>query len=369
MNIILILGLVAPFVSAGSYRNEVMSHTNWRLIDTNQCGLVKLYPRITKGENAKISRFPWMVQVLQRNVIGKNRIVDKYVCSGALINKQYAVTAAHCVAGNERITKFIRLGESVNVVCAQSLDDCLSRRVKIEEIIVHEQYDGTTFENDIALIRLDDEVKFNTNVIPVCLPTEDLLEYRFLGEKVEIAGWGLDSSEVPSQILKFVTLPIRDRCVCEGIFNQTVDERQLCIGVETGEDTCQGDSGSPVVWKRQEHFQTRHYFIGLTSYANDEDCGEGPALYTNLNQFVKWILNNMYGSEYDLLFGHGKPEIVSKPEPEIVSKPNPEIVSKPEPEIVSEPAHVHVLKPEIEAEDGSFISNEIYSESDSDSEE
>ena len=34
----------------------------------------------------------------------------------------------------------------------------------------HEKYNDKTFENDIALIRLDRKVQFSKSVYPICLP-------------------------------------------------------------------------------------------------------------------------------------------------------------------------------------------------------
>ncbi|CAG9863052.1 unnamed protein product [Phyllotreta striolata] len=301
-----LLSVIFPLIllvveGLGSYRHDVMSHSHWHFIDRSECGLVKIYPRLAKGEAVKINRFPWMVQVLQRTVTGKNEVSDKFVCSGALINKHYAVTPAHCVAGYEKLTKFIRLGESLRISCIPAFDDCSSRKVKIDSILIHEGYDKVTLANDIALIRLDEELKFNENVRPICLPSDDLLDSKYLGEKVQVAGWGLDSAEITSQILKFVVLPTRDRCVCEQIFNSTLGDNRLCIGIDDMVDTCEGDPGSPVVWTRQENFFTRHYLIGLSSYG-DDDCGVMPGVYTNMGKYVKWILDNILGSEFDTIF-------------------------------------------------------------------
>ena len=35
---------------------------------------------------------------------------------------------------------------------------------------MHENYDDKSFENDIALIRLDRKVEFTKSVYPICLP-------------------------------------------------------------------------------------------------------------------------------------------------------------------------------------------------------
>lgn len=41
----------------------------------------------------------------------------------------------------------------------------------VDEIIGHPQYNPRTYSNDIALLRLNDTVQFNSKVYPICLPT------------------------------------------------------------------------------------------------------------------------------------------------------------------------------------------------------
>lgn len=47
--------------------------------------------------------------------------------------------------------------------------DTIDRRV--ERVVIHSRYDDSTFNNDIALLRLDREVSLDSRLRPVCLPT------------------------------------------------------------------------------------------------------------------------------------------------------------------------------------------------------
>ena len=58
---------------------------------------------------------------------------------------------------------------------------------KVQNMVSHRKYDPRTYEYDVALLKFDEPVKFETNVIPICLPDgkEDLA-----GQTGWITGWG-----------------------------------------------------------------------------------------------------------------------------------------------------------------------------------
>lgn len=44
---------------------------------------------------------------------------------------------------------------------------------KVTKKIVHPKYNFFTYENDLALIKLEKRVNFQPNIIPICLPGND----------------------------------------------------------------------------------------------------------------------------------------------------------------------------------------------------
>ena len=54
-------------------------------------------------------------------------------------------------------------------------------------IVVHPLFNPDTYENDVALLRFINPVRYQANIIPVCLPEENS---DFEGQMARISGWG-----------------------------------------------------------------------------------------------------------------------------------------------------------------------------------
>lgn len=59
---------------------------------------------------------------------------------------------------------------------------------RVRAIIVHSAFDKNTFENDLAVIKLTDSIKFNEFIQPICLPDAPLVVSN--ETPCYISGWG-----------------------------------------------------------------------------------------------------------------------------------------------------------------------------------
>ena len=99
---------------------------------------------------------------------------------------------------------------------------------KVTKKIVHPDYNFFTYENDLALLKLEKRVNFQDNIIPICLPANDDLlvgkcgllltiiwimytiavnvSFVVSGEMGTVAGWGRlsEGGSLPS-ILQYVS--------------------------------------------------------------------------------------------------------------------------------------------------------------------
>lgn len=288
-----------PYTAADS----ATSHANWRLINVTDCGNSNA-DRIVGGKNASMGAYPWIAQIGYTGAPGTTPGEVSYRCGGSLINDRHVITAAHCVTGLPKGYKVagVRLGEHntrtnpdcENGYCAEPVQD-----FKPQSITFHERYNNPRFKNDIAIIRLDRPADLNEFVLPICLVRGPLLEKSFLGEKAEVAGWGIYDIRHGrrSVILQTVTLPVASPEICRTVFRRDgVDfgDGQMCVGGKEGQDSCSGDSGGPLMKPETLDGYTRYYLIGLVSFGA-RVCGKlnEPAVYTRIASHVSWILENI----------------------------------------------------------------------------
>ena len=161
----------------------------------------------------------------------------------------------------------------------------------VEKLYLHEDYDPVNFLNDIALLRLNEEVVKSVKADWICLPTNKT--FNLINSTVYTAGFGVTSpySQELSNILQQVSLQVYQFSTCNlsTIGLQTDSNSQFCAGnLRESKDTCQGDSGSPVMY----NYLGIWYVIGIVSY------GKGCAIntYAGINYFFenKILLNFIF---------------------------------------------------------------------------
>jgi len=82
---------------------DVTRHRNWNLLDQDKCGNSNS-DRIIGGTNATLGAYPWIAKLGYENNVEK----ESYRCGGALINRLYVITAAHCVVNLQNKYTFLR---------------------------------------------------------------------------------------------------------------------------------------------------------------------------------------------------------------------------------------------------------------------
>ncbi|XP_035220205.1 uncharacterized protein LOC118193261 isoform X2 [Stegodyphus dumicola] len=206
--------------------------------------------RIVGGRLASRGEFPWQLS-LELNHPQKGTI--PHFCGGVLIDKQWILTAAHCVVNPMFVLPHptywkARVGEH-NL---KEWEDS-EKKIAISQIFYYPWYHG--YDNDIALMKLAEPVPENSHIKPICLPKET---DTFLGQQFNClaSGWGkVDFSSKASDDLRAVGLQIFDNSKCIEYTNKfriPIQPWHLCAGtLEGGKGTCQIKNlkSQPVVGK------------------------------------------------------------------------------------------------------------------------
>ncbi|KAG5671023.1 hypothetical protein PVAND_001241 [Polypedilum vanderplanki] len=229
------------------------------------CGRGGNGTKIVGGTETGITQYPWMGMLLYNN---------RFYCGCSLINDRY--TAAHCVSGfnQQRIT--VRLLEHDR--SDDSETETITRNV--EKIIKHPRYSQTTFDNDIALVKLAKPVKFEGVLNHVCMPVAG--EW-YTGREGIVTGWGtLKEGGDVSNTLQHVQVPIISNAACRktAYAPYRITDNMMCAGYK--------DGGGPLVVLDDD----KHRLVGVVSWG--EGCAKKnyPGVYARVNRYGTWIKQN-----------------------------------------------------------------------------
>jgi secreted trypsin-like serine protease len=146
------------------------------------------------------------------------------------------------------------------------------------------------------LLRLKTPASLNFYVQPICLPrTEKLRTTNLDGLSLEVAGWGLTENRTKSAIKLKVSVAVVPKATCTTIFpTRNIWDKQLCAGGQKGKDSCNGDSGGPLMKEVVDGKQPFWYLAGVVSYGH-RNCGTEnfPGVYTKVSEYFEWILANI----------------------------------------------------------------------------
>ncbi|XP_072342962.1 suppressor of tumorigenicity 14 protein homolog [Scyliorhinus torazame] len=238
------------------------------------------HSRIVGGVDAEIGEWPWQVSL---HVKGYGN-----TCGASVISDRWLVSAAHCFQNTAKIkysdptiwTAYLGLHRQLE------LNDHVVQK-SLKQIIVNENYNPQTFNNDIALLELSSPVTFSSVIQPICLP--DATHNFPVGKSIWVTGWGKLKEDGPeAKVLQKAELRIIKRQICNSLLSSVVTSRMICAGfLSGGIDACQGDSGGPMSSVERNG---RVFLAGIVSWGDGCARRNKPGVYTKASKFRQWIM-------------------------------------------------------------------------------
>ncbi|KAL4716948.1 hypothetical protein ACJJTC_012759 [Scirpophaga incertulas] len=232
--------------------------------------------RIVGGATTNINSYPTMVALLY----SPDAYGHRQACGGTIINDRSVLTASHCNHRDHPSQWVCRFGSTY----ANSGGVVYASRA----IINHSNYNPSTNDNDIAIIRVSGTIRFSNMIQPA----------RFAGasyivkdnEPVWASGWGVTQvGGSTSEQLRHVQIWTVNQAVCRNRYagiRITITDNMMCSGWMDvgGRDQCQGDSGGPLFHKGT--------VVGVCSFG--EGCAHSyyPGINTRVSRYTSWIQAN-----------------------------------------------------------------------------
>lgn len=276
--------------------------------------------RVVRGTPAQPGSAPWQIEIyfkapipdqelkqdLNRADTDPNkRFYDRmepwerdHSCGGVLIDREWALSAAHCfVGGPDMLLSLPLLGARMG-----NVDLAYATPMRIERVVVHGDYrrNGSK-QNDIALLHLVPSEETKPDVAATAAPARMLspaMRPLTNGDDLKVTGWGqvgerengatrsVDGKRLRSSRFLLegrLTLVDQSECAKVAAYGKILNPGVLCVAAGDGkdQDSCQGDSGGPLTRQR--------VLVGIVS--TGEGCGlKGvPALYTNVAYYADWV--------------------------------------------------------------------------------
>ncbi|ELK31756.1 Granzyme A [Myotis davidii] len=215
-----------------------------------------LCARIIGGTEVAAHSRPYMALI---------RGTNDSLCAGALIADAWVLTAAHCALN--------RSSQVILGAHSQSKQEPEKQIMSVKKQIPFPHYKKNRHEGDLQLLKAR--------------------TFDFLSVDSNVTGpptiWPPACKLSASDTLREVWVTVLDRETCNGPkyygHNPVIRRDMICAGDRRGgKDTCNGDSGSPLICEGT--------FRGVTSFGKPGKCGDprGPGVYMLLSQkYLSWI--------------------------------------------------------------------------------
>ncbi|XP_045041626.1 transmembrane protease serine 11D isoform X2 [Desmodus rotundus] len=227
--------------------------------------------RVIGGTKAEEGDWPWQVSL---------RLNNMHYCGGILISNTWILTAAHCFKSNS---------DPYRWTATFGVSTAFPKEIRrVNTILIHNNYNSGTHENDIAVVKLSRPIAFNKNIHIVCLP--EATQNISPGSTAYVTGWGSQISggnTVRDLQQGRVYIISNNMCNAPISYGGAVLPGMLCAGLpQGGVDACRGDSGGPLV---QQDSRRIWFLVGIVSWGYECGLADKPGVYTRVTAYRNWI--------------------------------------------------------------------------------
>jgi len=212
-----------------------------------------------------------------------------------LIQKNKLFLAAHCI--QDKGVSIPLLPSSFVVLLGfhdlSNLFEIGRVSYAVKSIKIHIDWNPytTSYDSDIAVLILDQDITFNDYIQPICMTSTDSTIAALTKGYVVGNGKGGEHNDYEN-IPKILKMPIQTDKHCtakDSTFAQMLTGRTFCAGSADGSGVCSGDSGSGFIVEIGNAFYLRG--IVSTAMANSilgcdvNSC----SIFTNALKFIDWV--------------------------------------------------------------------------------
>ncbi|CAH1735925.1 unnamed protein product [Chironomus riparius] len=255
------------------------------LSNSQNCGRVKVGTSFAVGgEYTTKGQFPWLAPLFFK----KN---DKFFCGSTIISKQYLLSASHCFKnkGDRVAMKPDNVYSLLGIYDLSRIDESGVIRAQVSSIKIHSDWNTQieTYDADIAILRLTNEITFTNYIQPACLPPSNMNAFEIDGT---VVGYGLSDEtfgdhEMRPKFVEISSITQEDCLIGRDVIARISSKRMFCAGT-VGKNPCKGDSGGGFHVKLGQSY----YVVGIISAAIHGECKLNEfVLFTNVPKFVSWI--------------------------------------------------------------------------------